>query len=196
MAAYPGCPAILRPTLGAHQFAFAPNGGCAAARGVISLDRLIILRTASGIKGLGLHVKYADLDTLRHFHSFAIMKLSEPPASRYWEAFASSGLTTTSAWPLFCIRSRRGPTLQTVVHCLAADHHHCRGFLIGLGYVGLRGAAQICLPGGDGGDHNHGANAKDPGHQLKVTSHEISHRVAGGKSVEATRRCREAVLCR
>jgi len=131
----------------------------------------------------------------RHFHSFAIMKLSEPPhRPGIGGAFASSGLTTTSAWPLFGIRSRRVPTLQTGMHCLAADHHHCRGFLIGVGLVGLRGAAQICLPGGDGGDHNDGANAKDPGHQLKVTSHEISQRVAGGKLVaklheDATKRC-------
>ncbi|QUN32169.1 hypothetical protein KB879_38840 (plasmid) [Cupriavidus sp. KK10] len=61
--------------------------------------------------------------------------------------------------------------LQTIVHRLAANQHHCRGFLIRIGYVSLCGAAQIYLPGDNGDDHNDGADAEDPGQELKISRH-------------------------
>ncbi|WP_164705016.1 hypothetical protein [Cupriavidus necator] len=62
--------------------------------------------------------------------------------------------------------------LQTIVHRLAADQHHYRGFHIRIGYVSLCGGPQIYLAEGDGDDHNDGADADGSGQKLKVSCHE------------------------
>ncbi len=82
-----------------------------------------------------------------------------------------SRLSATNAWPLASIPSRAMSILQTVVHRLAADQHHSRGLFLCLSYVRLGGAAQIYLPGDNGDDHNDGADAEDPDHELKVSRH-------------------------
>ncbi|SPC24520.1 conserved hypothetical protein [Cupriavidus taiwanensis] len=152
------------------------------ARGVISPYWLIILQMAGSIKsphGLRFKIRQSlriqfNCTTRYPFPSFIVSRsrnYPSPPASQYWRAFASSGLSTTSTRPRVSLYSQTVLILQTIVHRLAANQHHCCGFLIRIGYVSLCGAAQIDLPGDNGDDHNDDTDAEGPGQELKMSRH-------------------------